>query len=495
MASLPYPTEAANPAVLSEWRTRAFHEIIQDGRHARFVLPMFFYSYLPLLVYLMVPQLKGMLVRYALFGLNLSLQLWIIATCRSEHAVTGLAIGFLSGWNILWSSSLLIFNDGKKRFNKIKQTKTASGAVSYEWQPLPRSLGARFWWSYDLLFNSRGIGWDWKVNGTPSRPPAVEAALRKIPLAEAEKEDVPKTKTGRFRLSSRTTAVGHFLLDILLGAIVIDVCKIFINQDPYYWGIFDAAPPSFLPEAITSSPRLTSAYRSGVALIYMLQVLRVVFAFVPLACLLLSTGLNAEAWMYPDQFGSYTNIATRGLAGLWGGWWHFLFRYTFQSGARFVNTKLLGLKPKSPNGAVVELIISFTLSGLLHAAASITMIGPTRPWRDMYLFFGLQPIGIIIELVAAHFIGKSPLGRRMPKALGWLGHLVYAHAWMFLTVPSLSRDLARGGIFLAEILPVSPAAWLGFAGPGEAVYRWEGLEKSLAPVWDAQRWWASGPVL
>lgn len=489
--AIDFPTQAASHRDISAWRKQVYLEGLIDGSHDRTAVQVFFYCNFLVFLYLLTPSLKGAAIRYGIFAANFAVQLAVILRCRSPHPAIGIMVGFFCGWNTLWSANLLIFNNARDRYRKVKRL----SPTSYEWQSLPKDFVSRIGWAADLVFNSRGIGWDWKVSGTPSRPPRVEASLEKITTAEAEKKDFPRTSAGRVRFEERGQAIRHYIWLLIQAYVVLDAIKTVTSHDPYFWGLLDAPPPSYLPELIKSSPTLTTSYRTIIAVLFIWQALQLSFTIPQLFLLVAFTpdtaGSNAEAWLYPDQFGGYNTVATRGLAGFWGGWWHMLFRASFQSGSRWLSKKL-GLSPKSQLGLVIELTTSFTLSGVLHAAASTTMIGPTKPWTKMYLFFALQPIGIINEIVFAYFMGKY-LGKYIPKPLAWAAHLTFTHLWLYFTGPLLAYELATGGQFLYEPVPFSIFRGLGFGSPGDGFYCWEGL--NVGWYSDSARPWLSGLVV
>lgn len=494
MTGMDLPPYAASHREVSAWRTQKYADGLIDGSHQRFAVQLFLYCDLILFIYLLTPSLKGSAVRWSVFAANFAVQLWVVLNVRTQYPTFGLIIGFFCGWNILWSANLLIFNNARDRYKKIKRT--PGNPPKYEWQPLPKdNIVTRLGWAADLVFNSRGIGWDWKVSGTPSRPPAVEASLQGISVADAKKSDVARTSQGRIRFDTPAQALAFHGRQLLQAYVILDLLKTIMNHDPYFWGMMDQPPPSYLPAAITSSPILTSLYRTLISLMFVWQALELSFAIPQLVLLSLFTpdtaGCNAEAWIYPNQFGSFTSAAKSGLAGFWSGWWHQLFRNAFKSASTAIS-KLLKLKSRSPEAAGIELITSFTISGLLHTAASATMLGPTRPFTRMYLFFALQPAGILPEVIFAHFFGRSSIGRKTPWWLAYSAHTIYTCLWFYLTGPVLIHELVTGGVFLYEPVPISVFRGLGFGATGDTAFCWEGLRISW--YWDASRPWLSGLV-
>jgi hypothetical protein len=372
----------------------------------------------------------------------------------------------------LKTANLLVYNDARQDFKRAKRLSTDK----YEWQAFPQdSFIDRLCWTTDLLFSCRGIGWNWKINGEPSRPPAVEASLRHISIAEATKQDVPETKSGRVRYRDRKQAMMCHAWTICKAYIFLDALKTIMNHDAYCWGIDNAAPPSYLPRLITASPALLSLYRTGIALPFTKYAIEFWFEIAQLFFLTAFTpdtlGANAEAWLYPAHFGNYSSIYTRGLAGFWSDYWHHLPKHGLQSGAQAL-TRAMNLKPRSSEAKGVELIAAFTLSGFLHAASSMTMIGPTQPFATMYLFFATQPIGIIFEIVCTYYFARCGLAKAMPKWLSCTLHVLYTHAWLGLTMPLIGHDMRRGGFLIHEPVPFSIFRGLGLGGRGDTAFCW-----------------------
>lgn len=393
-------------------------------------------------------------------------------TCRSPDPLAGPSIGFYCGWNILWTANLLVYNDARQEFKRVRRL----AANKYEWQKIPQDSAInRLCWTLDLVFNCRGMAWNWKINGEPSRPPTVEACLQNISIAEATKQDVPITKSGRMRYRDRRQAIAYKAWTIIKAYVWLDLLKTTMNHDAYFWGIIDAAPPSYLPHLISASPTLVSCYRMAIGLLFLLHSIELWFGFPQLLLLVIFTpetlGTSAEAWLYPPYFGNYSIIFTRGLAGFWGDFWHHLPKESLQSSARAL-TKALNLKPRSPQAKAIELVASFVLSGLFHAASAITSIGPTQPLTKTCVFFAIQPIGILFELVCVHYFNRRRADKTTPKWLAYVARATYTHAWLGLTLPLLAHDLSRMGFLMYEPVPFSIFRGLGLGGPGDTAFCW-----------------------
>ena len=169
--------------------------------------------------------------------------------------------------------------------------------------------------------------------------------------------------------------------------------------------------------------------------------------------------------MYPDTWGSYAHVPDRGLAGWWAGWWHQTFRFAFAEPAR----KLVALARLDLRSRPAQLLRPAPAFAL-HACASYTQPGPTRPLRGPFCFFALQAAGVAAETLLARFLGAGEgVWRRLSVGVGRLVRLVYVHVRFHRTAPLLVDGFARGGLWLYEPVPVSPLRALGLGVRGWVV--------------------------
>jgi hypothetical protein len=129
------------------------------------------------------------------------------------------------------------------------------------------------------------------------------------------------------------------------------------------------------------------------------------------------------------------------------------------------------------------------ISGVLHSAGSFTTPGPSNPITGSFVFFAIQPIGIMAEKVGTQLVNRTSLSRRVPKRFGQLFRFVYVHAWFYFTAPLLCDDFARQGLWLYEPVPVSPIRALGFGVKGDSWWCWSG---PLVHWHNDETWWKSG---
>jgi hypothetical protein len=140
--------------------------------------------------------------------------------------------------------------------------------------------------------------------------------------------------------------------------------------------------------------------------------------------------------------------------------------------------------------SVLQLVVAFVLSALLHAAGNYTSV--TRDTAVVWtsaLFFLLQGVGVLLQSGTCYLLRSWT--RRLPRWARRAGNLVFVLCWLQATGWGLIDDMSRGGVWLFEPVPVSPLRMMGFGMPGENWWRWEG--ESYGWRWYRGRhWWESG---
>lgn len=529
-----------------EYNSRRYTEGVQIGSIVPTVYPAFTYGLAVLILFFMIPpssRLHNKATRYCTFAVTAAWHAWLIANCKAWGPSVSFGIGIMAAWGIVWAAVLLVFNDAKSDWKrivredtwtvlevrdgkspdpaeskdpadvtirelKVKPMQDSVGdqqqrrrtieehKISYSWQPYPRTWQDRFVWTCDIVSTMRGIGWLWKISGLPSRSRIVEASLSADSPSKTRSENKAVSRNGIKRYDTYWSVIMHNVWIVIKGYIAIDILKTIVVHDPYFWGLVDRAPPTWLPYFIQASALWTRAYRLTVSMSLVWIGLRTIYSFGPLFFVGVLgkeyLGSNGEPWMYPDHYGSYLNVFTRGLAGWWGGWWHQVFRFAFQAGGHWITDDVLRLQPKTMLSNFVQLFVAFAMSGFLHASGSRTMMGKTMPLSGSFLFFLVQPIGIILEISFKNMLKKAGLLDKAPNWLAWTSNFVYVHAWFFLTGSLLTDDFARGGIWLFEPIMLSPLRGLGFGPEGTGFFCWGG--RHFAWHLD-QRWWLSGIAL
>jgi len=202
-------------------------------------------------------------------------------------------------------------------------------------------------------------------------------------------------------------------------------------------------------------------------------------------------GLNASLTLFPPVWGSPFALANKGIRGFWGETWHQMFRKQFVSigdtAADFFLTNEKSFngfgKPRkaqdgqlNPSGARfrVRVLTVFLLAGILHAAASYTLLGPTRPWAS-FLFFAVQPLGMAIQSVGSQLFVVSFSSRaasRWKVLLGQCTNLMFTIIWLWATSGLLLNDLTSGGTWIFEPIPVSFIRGMGFSKEDQRFWCW-----------------------
>lgn len=492
-----------------------------------------------LLFFLCIPprsRFHNTFTRYAVFAFIACWHAYYIRRSSSPNMTTGFGIGILSAWGTLWSAVLLIFRDqkalakridcvsprgpkathqrqlsvqkerastsyessvsnqietthkrtGKGQKNNLsqspndssekesKQPNAVQSAKEYYWQYYPVSpFYDRLEWVLDIWTNFRGMGWDFKISGLPTAPLEVEKQLS----PSKEPQDHAVSRAGIWRLDSYWFLMRRHVRLWTTGYLIIDLLITMTHYDPYFWGIMDSPPPSYLPTWVQHSAVLLRGYRLTIAMSIIWLGLRCIFSFAPLLFVGLMgpkyIGVQGEPWLYPDHYGTYWNVFDRGLAGWWGGWWHQTFRYAFQAAGEWI-LSITGVDVTSIPGKAVMLFTAFSFSGILHACGSTTQPGETNPWGGPFMFFFLQAFGIMAEMLWGIFMKRTGLSQRTPQWLKRLTNFVWVHLWFLATGPLLVNDMAKGGLWLIEPVMLSPIRYLGFGVEGDGLYCWGG---------------------
>lgn len=322
----------------------------------------------------------------------------------------------------------------------------------YIFQPLPSTFLHRLDWVVDVMTNLRGINWSHRAPHQPPHPP-------KTP---------PPSRSELLRSTALSLLLHYFLLDVL---------KTISLNDPYFLTL--SAPPSSSPFPFPSNARLLLS----LGLVY--TALQSLFLLSPLLACILGPrilGWHADPALYPPCFRSIRFIATKGLSGFWGGTWHQLFRLPFESAGEFLARCLgAGWERDTHKGKALRLITAFMLSGILHACGSYTILPPTKPLSEAFLFFAIQPLGILMQHAIAELIRRRGWREGIPSWVREAGSAGYVFVWLRVTGPLLARDFARGGVWLFEPVPVSFMRGGKWCWGGQWV-RW----------WGKGKWWQRG---
>lgn len=503
----------------------AEYKLIAAELHSSHIYKPFLYPYYALgpylvLAYLLIPPISStspiakpvFYLRYPLFALVTYISVSAIQDCRTATVSVGYGIGLVGSWTVLWTATLIIFGDARGNYSRLeKRTEVqndpgetfklsreevgyaelkspdfvsgthelrkrgSNGGVANSRessqhaksatttyivsQHLPATFLHRLSWVLDLVTSFRGINWSYepfKPTYHSTRPPS--PYLNPPPY-----------------IPSRRILLLNSTISLLIHYILLDIFKILTLQDPYYAG----RPPS------TPSPfPLPPISRLLLSLISTYTALGTIFVLAPFVSQLLGPailGPYADPELYPPYFGSLSHISNNGLAGLWGGTWHPLFRLAFESAGEFCARPLgPAWGRRTAKGKAFRSGIAFFLSGCLHTCGSYTTLPTTKPISRAFLFFALQPFGILAQRTTADYL-MTTVTATTPPWVRKAGNWVFTIAWALATGPLIADDFAASGIWLFEPVPFSllrGGKWCWGNG-------W-------IQVWQPQRWWERG---
>ncbi|KAL3474511.1 membrane bound O-acyl transferase family-domain-containing protein [Aspergillus californicus] len=466
--------------------------LVQQGEAKPLLL---WHAFLPMLlpiIALLTPyRTGGLFIRPTLFLITLSISVEIILYRRVLLGANGYMIGLIMTWWLVWSSTLIFFNDAERDFRRIERTQSTkdrdkigqqnghasnsehkthevrTDAERLVWQPYPQSFRHRLGWVLALFLNMRGPDFSFRISSLDPLPSCLDPNHNDT----TKKPACPSAKT---RLCTA-------LLRFFTAYVAIDILKLVVIWDPYFLGAPSSPPPlpfdNFL--AIPGLLRIYHCFVSGTAVYFALQY---VTSLNPLFFLGLSSAFpNASRaitaspldapWLYADQFGPITAILDNGLAGAWSSWWHQIFRFGFISTAKYIISLLpTTLSSHRKIRQIITTFIAFGISGLLHGAGSYTQIGNTHP-PSTFRFFILQAVGVFIQDIFSRCV-VTPLthqGLRPPLWLRRIGNVVFVIGWLIFAGNGIADDFANGGLWLTEPLPFSFVR--GFMGQGWLCWR------------------------
>ncbi|KAI9816154.1 MAG: hypothetical protein M1826_001880 [Phylliscum demangeonii] len=363
----------------------------------------------------------------------------------------------------------------------------------YYWQAFPAEhFLERLDWVVDLVTNLRGLGWKHQAPALLGPPRHIQTQLGFAKIAPPEDVAFSVGSTGNRTYYEKGPLLRQKLATFAVSYVLVDLCKVLMMRDHYFWGLVDSPAPAYLPQLIRDSPSLVKSYRLILSLAGVDLSLELLFSLGPLFFVgILGSRFfqaQAEPWMYPDMFGSFGSVLEKGLAGWWGGWWHQIFRFAFAAPSSWM-IKQLGIDKRSNTARTVRLVVAFTLSGCLHASGSYTQLLHTRPLAGPFCFFFVQSLGISLEMIVKSWLARSEVARRCPRLVRQAINFVYVHVWFYYTAPLLTDDVARGGVWLFELIPISLLRGFGFGLKEEGWWCWH---YPLLHWHRGTSWWNSG---
>jgi len=359
----------------------------------------------------------------------------------------------------LWSFVLLVLRDPRKTHRRIwVYSGTADGKGSegagerIVEEPYPVDIQKRIAWVLTLLVSLRLTGWKIGEQAHDRRQPP------------------PRLSRSAFLKVALSTVVQSYL--------ILDVASSYVQTDPYFttsgMGVGEPFPtptpemPTLLVVLRLLPPRVV---RSSVLAGQIYGMVTSLFFIPTLPAVGLNVlGLVPDEWSpqtWPVFFGDFSAIGERGLRGLWGSWWHRMNKQITATHGRAA-AETMGIHSNSTPGYALSVISAFFFSGIIHMG----MI-PPRPESALLtanmmrfyvaVFFWVQILAFGVELIAsklvAHFV-PTIQRRSVTKTLV----LLWAAAWLCLTLPLLTIPFREIGYWHYYGLPVSVIRGLGGAG-------------------------------
>ena len=530
------PPGLNSPTEVNRYYKTRYESLTETRGFTPFVYPWVGVGAGIVLLYLLIdhrksPSLK--FLRYPLFGILCIFQAWCVLNVKARGPAASYFNGIISCWGCVYLGSIMVARDCQIDFRRIDRIENVdqspgqdplNGSISngfversatdgalrrrketlktsengslirptprigrFAWQSYPNNPSIqRLDWVLDVFCSFRGVGWSFETAGIPPPPVWVQAELKNEEYTSERIDTVAISRTGIRRFSNRRELLKYCLPRLVVGYLALDLVKIIMHHDPYFWGYTDAAPPSSLPAIMRTSPVLTKAYRLLICLAAISFALTQVFRLGPVFFSGLLgpqiIGVRGEAWLNPPSFyGSWQPILDKGLAGWWGGFWHQTFRFGFEAPGQKL-LEVMKLDKRSTTGRLVGLYVAFFLSGCLHMCGSYAQLGDTRPLKGPLRFFLLQPIGIVVQTAWMIWLKNIGLREKIPKLVGQITNLGFTLAWMYLTAPLLMDDFAQGGVWMYEPNAISPLRALGFGAKDDGWY----------DMWYGITWWRQG---
>lgn len=496
-------------------------QLFATGEYSRFIFPRHFIAFIIMWAALLIKYPSPRASKYGrmfAYVLVCYFSVYNILYVRTTGCGHGYGAGLVGIWAMLWGSNLLVFNDPERDFKRIEyrrvlvieertlppigrdgripgvKFKRVKGiAREYHWQSMPEDWSHRGWWIMDLCLGLRGVGWNYRPSAIPGPPAHVLADL------EAKKKDghIPLQDRPIYDRQCVRSFLNTTLNDILKNYIAIDIVKTLCLFDGYFTGDLSAPYPeaynyyfgSFLGKIAANTSRLLLTCSA------ILFALKLGFHMTKLPLILIAhlfpgwaTIPIDEPWLYPPLNAPLLeSVAEGGLGGLWGRWWHQLFRVAFTVPSRWALHRL----GRTPAKAILMATIAFVLSGVLHGAGSYTTLGPLRPFRGTFLFFFYQAPVIVLQSMWCKMV-LPKMNVQFPEWVRRWGNYIFVACWIYYSSFLFADEVATGGLWFTEPVPFSYVQLILGGLPGESFWRWKGYK--FFEIYRGEHWWDSGVV-
>ncbi|PCH43447.1 hypothetical protein WOLCODRAFT_75865 [Wolfiporia cocos MD-104 SS10] len=264
--------------------------------------------------------------------------------------------------------------------------------------PLTLSFAQRLYWVQCIIYNHRGVGWNYQVANLP-----------------------PRLNVPRWRI------VYQRCLSAFRWYLVLDAIETFIL--PSFMQNYSIRQHFFGPAQFGS-------LIATVAMNYDL-----------LSALSVASGIH-EAHVWHEIYGSWSDAKT--VRGFWGRTYHqTLRRHTATLGKRI--SRLIRLQPGSRASSYTQLYIGFTVSGLVHCGGDL-MVQPSA-FGSSFSFYIAQAVAISLEDAVIALARSSGIcySHRMSRFLGY----IWVFTWLWISTPWAVMCLEKVGIIETHRMPFS----------------------------------------
>jgi hypothetical protein len=419
------------------------------------------------------------LTRVSIFIIIVSLSATSLRSHEISNPIISYFIGFGAVFTIIHSAVLIIISHPCRDFKRVRPVKNLENEVaSYEWEKFPENdLLRRIGWVLDLMFNLRGIGWNYCPQ--PSTLPL--EVLKLYQFEPATKVHVRNSQPTTHRKTlSRTSWLLHQITRLVVVYLILDLTTALMQNDPWLNGSGPYDPFS-LPAPERDIWFLLLGYRIFLVAVGAFGFIDIGITSLGLVCVGVFgekwIGTWGEQWMWPGLWGNVWELWNHGLIGkspsflllmilnlndklikkqgLWGKVWHPLIKTPFTTFARAIMPSIPpSSSSKTSTASNIERAIRFhlifALSGLLHATGSFTQNQKTYPAMQFAGMF-LQAPGIILQLLIERMLKAWGMRDGVRKTLV----LVWVILWATPTAYMVTGDVARSGMFQVKILPLS----------------------------------------
>ncbi|KAF8990828.1 membrane bound O-acyl transferase family-domain-containing protein [Cyathus striatus] len=308
-----------------------------------------------------------------------------------------LAIGFFGSYYLGTAFDLLVLQHNPHDTLTHKKHQKPVSQLSF---PL------RVSWSYDILFNSRAVGWNCAFVGL--RYP---------------------------QYTSRRKYVLEQFFWIVFYYLLVDLANFIGRRSPAF-----------------QYPPLESVDGDGfvVQLINVGLFWGIMAASTEFGCALDSGISVAIGVSDPEDAPAYFGVwsKTKSARIFWGRTWHQSLRRSIQPQSKYFTQNVLHLPPKSLKAKYIELFMCFSLSGIYHAAGDwLAMRNPSTALAT-FGFFALQAVIIALDDILIYIGGMMGIGG-IPGVFSY----VWVIGWMTLTTPIFANPVLMAGLGRLFVLP------------------------------------------